>query len=93
MPNTAPCRCWVSYPRIPHGDHCCFVQEATPLDGAPRQPMCEHWHPEVPRPPKLSEGQARAWIRRICVECQDKPASAGRYCCDECHRGDGRATA
>lgn len=80
-----PCRCWVTSPPIPHADHCCFAEDATPPETPPGPPTCGHWHPDVPRPPKLSPEQARAWAGRICITCLSQPASAGRYRCNECH--------
>ena len=85
--DPGPCSCWTRVPPVPHASHCCF---GTPdPDGELYQrgklPPCQHWHPDVPRPPKLTEDQAHAWARRRCVECLSARARAGGYVCETCH--------
>lgn len=87
MPDVEPCRCWVLSPAIPHEGHCCFGYPDPDGEVYQRgqEPPCGHWHPAVPRPPKLTDDQAHAWVRRTCIDCLSAPTSAGRYRCDACH--------
>ncbi len=87
MPDTEPCRCWITSPAIPHTGHCCFGYPDP--DGELYQrgnlPPCQHWHPDVPKPPKLTDPQAHAWATHHCIDCLTKPTRAAGYRCNECH--------
>ena len=96
MPDDpGPCQCWTRVPAIPHGNHCCFGYPDPDGDayqyGQP--PPCGHWHPDVPRPPKLTDDQAHAWVRHRCIECLSAPARAAGYRCDACFQKTERGEA
>jgi hypothetical protein len=90
-----PCRCWTTSPPLPHSGHCCFGYPDPDGNVYQRgqEPPCGHWHPNVPRPAKFTDQQARAWVARRCIECLTTPARAGGYLCDGCHKTHERRTA
>lgn len=93
MTDTAPCSCWTRQPALPHQGHCCFGYREDDAYEYGKTPPCGHWHPDVPRPPKLTEEQAQAWARRRCIGLCGRPARAGGYRCDSCHQKNERREA
>lgn len=47
-----PCPCWLDNYSHPTDIHCCFRDQATPLEDyrLGQTPPCGHWHKDVPRP-------------------------------------------